>query len=81
MEAALPERRSVVASGKTVEDAIKNGLTMLGVRREQVDIEVISEGNVTARDFVNNEEPLANLLEVMRYLMSHNGHLKTAIIP
>ena len=45
MEAALPERRSVVASGKTVEDAIKNGLTMLGVRREQVDIEVISEGS------------------------------------
>ena len=44
-------------------------------------IEVISEGNVTARDFVNNEEPLANLLEVMRYLMSHNGHMKTAIIP
>jgi L-iditol 2-dehydrogenase len=44
-------------------------------------LEVISEGNVTARDFVNNDEPLANLLDVMRYLMSHNGHLKTAIIP
>ena len=27
------------------------------------------------------EEPLANLLEVMRHLMSHNGHLKTAIVP
>jgi hypothetical protein len=24
---------------------------------------------------------LANLLEVMRHLMSHNGHLKTAIVP
>ncbi|HNS51245.1 MAG TPA: RNA-binding cell elongation regulator Jag/EloR [Anaerolineae bacterium] len=45
MEAAQPERRSVVASGKTVEDAIKNGLVMLGLRREQVDIEVISEGS------------------------------------
>ena len=33
------------------------------------------------QDFVNGEEPLANLLEVMRHLMSHNGHLKTAIIP
>ena len=31
--------------------------------------------------FVNREEPLTNLLEVMRHLMSHNGHLKTAIIP
>jgi spoIIIJ-associated protein len=45
VEAVQPERRSVVASGKTVEDAIKNGLTMLGVRREQVDVEVISEGS------------------------------------
>ena len=38
-------------------------------------------GHITAKDFVNREEPLANLLEVMRHLMSHNGHLKTAIIP
>jgi spoIIIJ-associated protein len=45
VEAVLPERRSVVASGKTVEDAIKNGLAMLDVRREQVDVEVISEGS------------------------------------
>lgn len=44
-------------------------------------LEVISEGNITARDFVKGEEPLANLLEVMRYLMSHDGHMKTAIIP
>lgn len=44
-------------------------------------LDVISAGYVTARDFVKGEEPLANLMEVMRYLMSHNGHLKTAIIP
>ncbi len=44
-------------------------------------LDVVSRGQITARDFVNNEEPLANLLEVMRHLMSHNGHLKTAIIP
>ncbi|MEN6535969.1 MAG: zinc-binding dehydrogenase [Bryobacteraceae bacterium] len=42
---------------------------------------VISDGQVCAKDFVNGEEPLTNLLEVMRYLMSHNGHMKTAIIP
>ncbi len=36
---------------------------------------------ITSADFVNREEPLTNLLEVMRHLMSHNGHLKTAIIP
>jgi spoIIIJ-associated protein len=38
-------RRSVVASGKTVEDAIVNGLAMLGARRDQVDIEVLHPGS------------------------------------
>jgi spoIIIJ-associated protein len=38
-------RRNVVASGKTVDDAIANGLTMLGVRRDQVDVEILSEGS------------------------------------
>ena len=41
----------------------------------------MANGDISAKDFVNREEPLANLLEVMRHLMSHNGHLKTAIIP
>jgi L-iditol 2-dehydrogenase len=44
-------------------------------------LDSICRGDVTAADFVNREEPLTNLLEVMRHLMSHNGHLKTAIIP
>ena len=44
-------------------------------------LEAVSRGYVTARDLVNRVEPLSNLLEVMRHLMSHNGHLKTAIIP
>jgi len=44
-------------------------------------LEAVSGGYVTARDFVNRVEPLTNLLEVMQHLMSHNGHLKTAIIP
>lgn len=39
------ERRSVVASARTVEDAISNGLTMLGARRDQVDVELLSEGS------------------------------------
>jgi len=42
---------------------------------------LVSAGHITASFFVNREEPLANLLEVMRHLMSHNGHLKTAIVP
>lgn len=44
-------------------------------------LEVVSRGDISARDFVNGVEPLTNLLEVMRHLMSHNGHMKTAIVP
>jgi L-iditol 2-dehydrogenase len=44
-------------------------------------LELVCAGHITASFFVNREEPLANLLEVMRHLMSHNGHLKTAIVP
>jgi L-iditol 2-dehydrogenase len=44
-------------------------------------LDIVSNGDIAAKDFVNGEEPLTNLLEVMRHLMSHNGHLKTAIIP
>ncbi len=44
-------------------------------------LRLVEKKVITAHDFVNREEPLTNLLEVMRHLMSHNGHLKTAIIP
>jgi len=44
-------------------------------------LDVVTRGYITAKDFVNGVEPLTNLLEVMQHLMSHNGHLKTAIIP
>jgi len=44
-------------------------------------LDLVTAGHITASFFVNSEEPLANLLEVMRHLMSHNGHLKTAIVP
>jgi L-iditol 2-dehydrogenase len=44
-------------------------------------LDLVCAGHITASFFVNKEEPLANLLEVMRHLMSHNGHLKTAIVP
>jgi len=44
-------------------------------------LDLVCAGHVTASFFVNREEPLTNLLEVMRHLLSHNGHLKTAIVP
>lgn len=37
--------RSVEARGKNVEDAIQRGLAQLGVRRDQVDITVLTEGS------------------------------------
>jgi len=44
-------------------------------------LDFVQRGVITSDDFVNRVEPLTNLLEVMRHLMSHNGHMKTAIIP
>ena len=44
-------------------------------------LDFVSRGVITSRDLVNRVEPLSNLLEVMKHLMSHNGHMKTAIIP
>ena len=44
-------------------------------------LDFVRRGVITSNDFVNRVEPLTNLLEVMRHLMSHNGHMKTAIIP
>jgi L-iditol 2-dehydrogenase len=44
-------------------------------------LDIVSRGYISAKDLVNRVEPLANLLQVMQHLMSHNGHLKTAIIP
>lgn len=44
-------------------------------------LDLVSRGYVGAKDLVNHSEPLTNLLQVMQHLMSHNGHLKTAIIP
>lgn len=44
-------------------------------------LEVICEDRIHAGRFVINEAPLSGLLEVFRHMMSHNGHLKTAILP
>jgi L-iditol 2-dehydrogenase len=44
-------------------------------------LDLVADGQITSNEFVNSMEPLTNLLEVMRHLMSHNGHMKTAIIP
>jgi L-iditol 2-dehydrogenase len=47
----------------------------------QTALDIVTRGEITAAGFVNREEPLSNLLAVMRHMTSHNGHLKTAILP
>ncbi len=44
-------------------------------------LDLVIDGQITANDFVNRVEPLTNLLQVLQHLMSHNGHMKTAIVP
>jgi L-iditol 2-dehydrogenase len=44
-------------------------------------LELVSRRLIQAADFVINDAPLTKLLEVFRHMMSHNGHLKTAILP
>ena len=44
-------------------------------------LDVISRRDLRADDFVINEAPLSELLDVFRHMMGHNGHLKTAIVP
>jgi hypothetical protein len=47
--------------------------------REALDI--IASGGISARDFVEAEEPLHNLSSVLFRLAEGQGMLKTAIIP
>ena len=44
-------------------------------------LDVIRRRDLRSSDFVINEAPLSELLSVFRKMMSHNGHLKTAIVP
>ena len=44
-------------------------------------LEIVTRREISAADFVINEAPLTELLSVFRHMMSHNGHLKTAILP
>ncbi len=44
-------------------------------------LELVSRRQIEASEFVINDAPLTKLLEVFQHMMSHNGHLKTAILP
>ncbi|MGQ9517849.1 MAG: RNA-binding cell elongation regulator Jag/EloR [Anaerolineae bacterium] len=64
------ERRgeSVEVRGKTVEEAIANGLAQLGLHRDQVEVEILSHGSrgllgIGAEDALVRLTPLAGALE------------------
>ncbi len=42
---------------------------------------IVERGEINVTDFVINEAPLSDLLSIFQHMMSHNGHLKTAIVP
>lgn len=42
---------------------------------------ILASRRIDADKFVISEAPLTDILDVFRHLMSHNGHLKTAILP
>ena len=44
-------------------------------------LELIGEGKISAREFVQRERTLEELPAVLRELAQQNGHLKTAIVP
>ena len=44
-------------------------------------LDIVASGGIHIPDFVIDEAPLGDLLRVFRHMMSHNGHLKTAILP
>ncbi len=50
-------------------------------RHIQRSLDIVTNGGIHVPDFVIDQAPLGDLLEVFRHMMSHNGHLKTAILP
>ena len=50
-------------------------------RHIQRSLDIVKNGGIHGPDFVIDEAPLGDLLKVFRHMMSHNGHLKTAILP
>ncbi len=72
----------IIVEGKTVEEAIEQGLSQLGVSREQVDVEVLEEpkaglfglmGKAAKVRLRPAEDALGRALRVVRELLRHMG--------
>ncbi len=58
--------RVAETSGKTVDEAIGRALNQLGLRREQVDVDVITEGKAGFLGFGSEEAIVAGMLATLR---------------
>lgn len=65
--------KMVDASGKTLEEAIENGLKTLRVRQEEVEYELLSEAEEGVKIKMEVKEPRQHLLEVTKFILECCG--------
>lgn len=61
------------ASGKTLEEAIENGLKALRVRQEEIEYEIISEEEEDIKIKMEVKEPRQHLLELTKFILESCG--------
>lgn len=65
--------RLAEATGKTLDEAIENGLKTLKVRIEEVEYELLSEAEEEVKIKMEVKEPRQHLLELTRYILESCG--------
>jgi spoIIIJ-associated protein len=65
--------RLAEATGKTLDEAIENGLKTLKVRQEEVEYELISEAEEEVKIKMEVKEPRQHLLELTKYILESCG--------
>jgi spoIIIJ-associated protein len=65
--------RLAEATGKTLDEAIENGLKTLKVRLEEVEYEILSEAEEEVKIKMEVKEPRQHLLELTKYILESCG--------
>ncbi|UCD18853.1 MAG: Jag N-terminal domain-containing protein [candidate division WOR-3 bacterium] len=65
--------RLAEATGKTLDEAIENGLKTLKVRQEEIEYELISEEEEEVKIKMEVKEPRLHLLELTKYILESCG--------
>lgn len=65
--------RLAEATGKTLDEAIENGLKTLKVRQEEVEYEILSEAEDEVKITMGVKEPRQHLLELTKYILESCG--------